>query len=120
MGHGTFVTDKKGDYYYLFHGYSQNGTVFTGRQGLLAKLEWSDQDKPVFDFIKNDDKDSESSFRLDFRKIKRNEVFGQWDFRNSIPNFQVNTTGLLLSPAQIKGNEVGRSEEHTSELQSRE
>ncbi|SDL12011.1 Arabinan endo-1,5-alpha-L-arabinosidase precursor [Sphingobacterium mizutaii] len=107
MGHGTFVTDKKGDYYYLFHGYSQNGTVFTGRQGLLAKLEWSDQDKPVFDFIKNDDKDSESSFRLDFRKIKRNEVFGQWDFRNSIPNFQVNTTGLLLSPAQIKGNEVG-------------
>ena len=107
MGHGTFVTDKKGEYYYLFHGYSQDGTVFTGRQGLLAKLEWSDQNKPVFDFIKNDSRDAESSFSLNFKKIKRSDLFGQWDFRNSIPNIQLNSTGLLLSSGEIKDNQVG-------------
>ncbi len=107
MGHGTFVTDKKGDNYYLFHGYSQDGTVFTGRQGLLAKLEWSDHNKPVFDFIKNDSEDAESSFSLDFKKIKRSAVFGQWDFRNSIPKIELNSTGLHLFPGEIKANHVG-------------
>ena len=107
MGHGTFVTDKKGDNYYLFHGYSQDGTVFTGRQGLLAKLEWSDHNKPVFDFIKNDSEDAESSFSLDFKKIKRSAVFGQWDFRNSIPKIELNSTGLQLFPGEIKANDVG-------------
>ncbi|MBV2225570.1 MAG: glycoside hydrolase family 43 protein [Sphingobacterium mizutaii] len=107
MGHGTFVTDKKGDYYYLFHGYSQDGTVFTGRQGLLAKLEWSDQNKPVFNFIKNDSEDGTSSFSLDFKNIKRSALFGQWDFRNAIPKIELNSTGLELSAAEIKANEVG-------------
>lgn len=107
MGHGTFVTDKKGDNYYLFHGYSQDGTVFTGRQGLLAKLEWSDHNKPVFDFIKNDSEDKVSSFSLDFKKIKRSAVFGQWDFRNSIPKIELNSTGLHLFPGEIKANDVG-------------
>jgi beta-xylosidase len=40
MGHGTFVRKGNEDYY-VFHAYNNVSTVFTGRQGMLAKLSWS-------------------------------------------------------------------------------
>ena len=107
MGHGTFVKDKKGDYYYLFHGYSNYGTIYTGRQGLLAKLEWSDKGDPVFDFVPDGNKLSDVNLNLNFKKLKESEFFGQWDFRVSHPQWILNNQGLTLSSTESKDNIIG-------------
>ncbi|WFB62193.1 glycoside hydrolase family 43 protein [Sphingobacterium sp. WM] len=107
MGHGTFVEDKKGDYYYVFHGYNQDGTIYTGRLGLLARLVWSDKDTPVFEFIKNDADKSTSDLHLDFRKLSKEKFFGQWDFRNSIPKYGLSKAGLHVASGQKAGNPIG-------------
>lgn len=47
-GHGTMVTDKDGDDYFLYHAYSTDGFVYTGRQGLLDKISWGKDEWPHF------------------------------------------------------------------------
>lgn len=47
-GHGSVVTDTVGDYYFLYHAYSTDGTVFTGREGLLDKFTWGEDGWPQF------------------------------------------------------------------------
>ncbi|WP_224997865.1 family 43 glycosylhydrolase [Cesiribacter sp. SM1] len=47
-GHGSVVTDPQGDYYFLYHAYSTDGTVYTGREGLLDKIYWNDEGWPYF------------------------------------------------------------------------
>ena len=47
-GHGSVVTDPQGDYYFLYHAYSTNGTVYTGREGLLDKIYWGEDGWPYF------------------------------------------------------------------------
>ncbi|MEX2336040.1 MAG: family 43 glycosylhydrolase [Fulvivirga sp.] len=47
-GHGSMVTDQKGNDYFLYHAYSTNGHVYTGRQGLLDKIEWGEDNWPHF------------------------------------------------------------------------
>ncbi len=107
MGHGTFVQDEKGDYYYLFHGYSKKDHVYTGREGLMAKLLWSDQGDPVFEFIPKQSNNRGNGFSFDFRKMKKSEIFAQWDFRYSEPRWDLNQTGLVLSGKSIGDNKIG-------------
>ncbi len=47
-GHGSVVTDPEGEYYFLYHAYSTDGTVYTGREGLLDKITWGDNGWPSF------------------------------------------------------------------------
>ena len=39
-GHGTMV-EKDGKYYFLYHGYNAQSTVFTGREGLLQEFRFT-------------------------------------------------------------------------------
>ena len=48
-GHGSVVTDTTGNYYYLYHAYSTDGFVYTGRQGLLDKITWGEDNWPHFE-----------------------------------------------------------------------
>ena len=48
-GHGTVVTDKTGQDYFLYHAYATDGTVYTGRQGLLDRISWSQTQWPYFE-----------------------------------------------------------------------
>ena len=48
-GHGTVVTDKTGIDYFMYHAYATEGTVYTGRQGLLDKIHWSETQWPYFE-----------------------------------------------------------------------
>jgi len=107
MGHGTFVQDKKGDYYYLFHGYNQQRNIYSGREGLLAKLVWSDKGAPVFEFIPGTENKDYNGFDLDFTKLKKQNLFAQWDFRNSKPNISLNKQGLTLSGTVQNDNQIG-------------
>jgi len=46
-GHGSAV--KYGDdYFYLYHAYSRDGSVYVGREAVLEKLIWTDDGWPVF------------------------------------------------------------------------
>lgn len=47
-GHGTLVTlpDKRS--YFLFHAYNTKENVYTGRQGLLDEVAWTDEGWPFF------------------------------------------------------------------------
>lgn len=47
-GHGSVVTDTLENYYFLYHAYSTDGTVFTGREGLLDKFTWGENGWPRF------------------------------------------------------------------------
>ncbi|MFZ4260594.1 glycoside hydrolase family 43 protein [Sphingobacterium sp. HJSM2_6] len=108
MGHGTFVHDSKGDQYYLFHGYSKKGNVYTGREGLLAKLLWSDKDQPVFEFIPSTNTKKYGDVHIDFKKLKPTQLFAQWDFRFSKPIKQFTKNGLALSGTVTAENRVGQ------------
>ncbi len=108
MGHGTFVLDKKGEPYYLFHGYNKKGNVYTGREGLLAKLIWTDKNQPVFDFIPNKNPKELGNLEIDFKKLKQNQLFAQWDFRYSKPTIKLSKSGLSLSGSYSPQNHVGQ------------
>ncbi|WP_347156428.1 family 43 glycosylhydrolase [Pontibacter chitinilyticus] len=47
-GHGTVVSDGKGNDYLLYHAYNTKSTVYPGRQGLLDKINWGDDNWPHF------------------------------------------------------------------------
>jgi xylan 1,4-beta-xylosidase len=46
-GHGS-VVKKDGDYYYLYHAYSQASNVYVGREAVLEKIVWNEEGWPVF------------------------------------------------------------------------
>lgn len=48
-GHGTVVTNENGEDYFLYHAYNTEGSVYPGRQGLLDKIEWGDDNWPHFE-----------------------------------------------------------------------
>jgi beta-xylosidase len=48
-GHGTVVTDKEGQDFFLYHAYSTKTTVYPGRQGLLDPVNWGPDNWPLFE-----------------------------------------------------------------------
>ncbi|HEX8531457.1 MAG TPA: family 43 glycosylhydrolase [Cytophagales bacterium] len=47
-GHGTVITGPGDKDYFLYHAYSTDGFVYTGRQGILTPLTWNAEGWPVF------------------------------------------------------------------------
>ncbi|MFD2970166.1 glycoside hydrolase family 43 protein [Sphingobacterium bambusae] len=107
MGHGTFVEGKDGQLYYLFHGYSKTGTTYTGREGLLAQLDWADQGQPTFTFLPATSKETTEKMHIDFRKKKPVQSFWQWDFRYASPTINYGRAGLELSGHSAADNPTG-------------
>lgn len=96
MGHGTFVDGKDDKKYYLFHGYSKVGTTYTGREGLLAELQWSSQGEPSFVFKPALSVNKEHNIRVDLNSHLKSKPHWQWDFRYSKPELQYTADGLWL------------------------
>jgi beta-xylosidase len=46
-GHGSIVQDPREKYFLLYHAYSVNGTVFTGREGMLDEVVFGADDWPT-------------------------------------------------------------------------
>lgn len=108
MGHGTFVEAEDGELYYLFHGYSKIGGIYTGREGLLARLVWSDKGEPVFEMINDSVSRSPSSLRLDFQTgYTKEDMMLQWDFRTVNPEWHMDQDGLHLGGTYEETNETG-------------
>ncbi|MGY4384638.1 beta-xylosidase [Pedobacter sp. UYP24] len=107
-GHGTFVNTPAGKTYYLYHSYNKKSDVFTGRQGMLAELNWNNQTgwpvlKPgVLATTINSSPNFKDTF--DGKKV---DLAWQWDFRNSDPVIKQSNGSLILSGAIKTGNSAG-------------
>lgn len=106
MGHGTFVKNKQQEWHYLFHGYSKVGGVYTGREGLLARLLWSDTHTPVFELIEAGPK-KQQTIAFDFQHSSGKDSLLQWDFRHMKPEWSVGGEGLHLSGQRTPENQLG-------------
>ncbi|MGC4234484.1 MAG: family 43 glycosylhydrolase, partial [Niabella sp.] len=103
-GHGTIVTTKKGEDYYLYHAYDKITDVHTGRQGMLAKLSWDKQTGwPSFYPVSGKEA---AGFTDEFSGTALNTVW-QWDFRNSQPVISVKNGHLYLSGQVKPANNTG-------------
>lgn len=109
-GHGTIAETKEGRYFYLYHAYNKEDNVFTGRQGMLAEVLWDT--KTGWPKIKNvsgaEDKNTatRSAFFDDF-SVSKLSLPWQWDFRHTIPRWQIKGGNLYLSGKADTANKTG-------------
>lgn len=107
MGHGTFVAGKDNVLYYLFHGYSKKGTTYTGREGLLARLDWNEAGAPQLTYLPAAEHDAQAEIVVDFKGEQPDPVFWQWDFRHATPVLTKDGAGLSLSGTYTADNPTG-------------
>ncbi|MFT3751148.1 MAG: family 43 glycosylhydrolase [Agriterribacter sp.] len=103
-GHGTIVQTAKGEDYYLYHAYSKENDVYTGRQGMLAKLDWDKRTGwPNFKTLSGE---NITGFKDDFsaQTLQNN---WQWDFRHAKPSIKIENGELYLSGETIADNISG-------------
>lgn len=104
-GHGTFVHNQQGKTYYIYHAYRTASNVFTGREGLVSPLRWTDNGWPAFDgqlltqqYL--------TGMRYNFAQ-KHAPIYWQWDFRHMQPIIQENGGKLDLSGRHDTKNLAG-------------
>lgn len=103
-GHGT-VTMYADDYYMLYHAYNTSGDVYVGRQGVLEKIEWTEDGWPVFKNDASYNRVAESlDFTDDFSGNQLNPVW-QWRVTQNI-GFQTGKEGLNLN-ASTENEQIG-------------
>lgn len=103
-GHGTIVQTAKGEDYYVYHAYSKEDEVYTGRQGMLGRLEWHRQ--TGWPSVKPVSGEKPTAFTDDFSVDKINDNW-QWDFRHSTPVVKIENGLLHLSGKTTVENKTG-------------
>lgn len=107
-GHGSIVTDQRGRYWFLYHGYSTNGFVFTGRQALLDEVKFGSDGWPTINNGKGPtieglspfgaEQRRQADFREDFSHGKLAAGW-QWDQANE-PNYRIHDGCLELATSE--------------------
>ncbi|WP_247233375.1 family 43 glycosylhydrolase [Telluribacter sp. SYSU D00476] len=105
-GHGTLVTSADGKDYYLYHAYSKEADVYTGRQALLGEVVWNSPDgwpdlKPL-----GEKAGVINNFRDDFARAPLAGAW-QWDFRHAQPEWKVEKGALYLTGQPTADNLTG-------------
>ncbi|MBD3617357.1 MAG: family 43 glycosylhydrolase [Gracilimonas sp.] len=93
-GHGS-VAKKDGDYYYLYHAYSRDGSVYVGREAVLEKFVWTEDGWPVFE---NDAEYNRSRGAWDFSDNFSGDelnLLWQWRVTQDI-EFETGSNGLII------------------------
>lgn len=103
-GHGTIVSTSKGKDFYLYHAYNKQNDVFTGRQGMLAKLSWNK--KTGWPELQPISGEKPGDFRDDFSNDTLKNTW-QWDFRHSKPSVKIESGVLNLSGQTLENNKTG-------------
>ena len=103
-GHGTIVQTQKGEDYYLYHAYSKEHDVFTGRQAMLGKISWNKQTGwPTIHPVSGE---KPTGFHDDFLNNKPDDHW-QWDYRHTEPAIKINNGVLYLNGAVTGDNKTG-------------
>lgn len=96
-GHGT-VVEKNGEHYLLYHAYNTQGSVFVGREGVLEKINWTEDGWPVFENNASYDRERASlTFEDDFNP-ELNPIW-QWRVTQDI-EYSSGEDGLLLKASE--------------------
>ncbi|MEX2477162.1 MAG: family 43 glycosylhydrolase [Gracilimonas sp.] len=101
-GHGS-VAKKDGDYYYLYHAYSRDGSVYVGREAVIEKFVWTEDGWPVFE---NDAEYNRSRGAWDFSDDFTGEELDplwQWRVTQDI-EFETGEEGLKLQASNENEN----------------
>ena len=104
-GHGTFVKQPNGKTNYLYHAYNKSSTVFGGRQGMLAELDW-DKESGWPRLTEVSGSDSKTNVKMTFNGKEIDKQW-QWDFRNSTPSITQAAGKINLEGTVKKGNLTG-------------
>lgn len=104
-GHGTFVNTPGGKTYYLHHAYNKSSNVYTGRQGLLAELNWRTDDWPSLTELPAASM-SVDNINDSFLAAKPAKYW-QWDFRHAAPVITQGDGRLMLSGSTSVNNNAG-------------
>jgi xylan 1,4-beta-xylosidase len=113
-GHGTVVSDNKGNDIFMYHAYNAESGVFVGRQTLVSQLEWKDgwpEIKQGADILHQPDNTS-LNFSDDFTKLATSwrwpvEHQPSYKVQNgllaliAIPASSDNKTGAVLAQATL-------------------
>jgi beta-xylosidase len=103
-GHGTIVNTPQGEDFYLYHAYSKNNDVYTGRQAMLAKLKWNKETGwPAVNPVSGEEP---TGLHDDFSVNKINDYW-QWDFRHTEPIIKTGKGLLHLSGRTTSNNITG-------------
>ncbi|MEX0720374.1 MAG: family 43 glycosylhydrolase [Balneolaceae bacterium] len=103
-GHGS-VAKKDGDYYYLYHAYSRDGSVYVGREAVLEKFIWNEEGWPVFENDASYNRERGTwDFSDDFSDGKLNPLW-QWRVTQKI-DFQTGSEGLMLG-SSLENEDIG-------------
>lgn len=96
-GHGT-VVEKDGDLWMLYHAYNTEGSVYVGRQGVLEKIEWTDDNWPI---LANNASYERSKASLEFTDNfkKRLDPVWQWRVTQDI-QYETGKKGLKLQASE--------------------
>lgn len=102
-GHGT-VVEKDGDHYLLYHAYSQEGSVFVGREGVLEKMVWTERGWPTFE---NNVAYNRQKTSVDFTDNFHGSLDPVWQWRVTQDiEYTTGESGLLLG-ASRENNDLG-------------
>lgn len=105
-GHGTFVKQDDGKHMYIHHAYNKESNIFTGREGMLAELEWTNgNDWPSF-VSQTISKSTANNISTTFKE-KKAAHYWQWDFRNAMPVIKQQKGMLYLSGTFKESNKTG-------------
>lgn len=102
-GHGT-VVEKNGELYLLYHAYSTEGSVYVGREGVLEKIEWTENGWPTFANTASYNRPKASINFVDNFEGALNPVW-QWRVTQDI-RYETGENGLLLG-ASRENNDLG-------------
>ncbi|NJY62120.1 family 43 glycosylhydrolase [Salinimicrobium sp. CDJ15-81-2] len=112
-GHGSMVQSADGRYFFLYHAYSKDGFVYTGRQGLLDEIIWGEDGWPEFkenntEKLAGKERDSSKvEYMFDADELSQN---WQWPVGNK-PNFTLGDNKLTL---EAKPDKLGAVLAHRS------
>ncbi len=122
-GHGSIVEDERGRFWLMYHAYSAEAFVFTGRQALLDEVVWAANGWPTINGGKGPSTQAVSPFdaaqqkrELDFRDEFDASVLKpgwNWPVRRQ-PLFQIENGKLRLTARAQKNDDflgglIGRS-----------
>lgn len=96
-GHGS-VVENQDDFYFLYHAYSNDGTVYVGREAVLEQVKWTDDDWPVFE---NDAEYSRERAAWDFTDHFESGLNPLWQWRVTQDiDYETDSEGLKLGASR--------------------
>jgi beta-xylosidase len=89
------VLNEQNDYYLLYHAYETDGGDYIGREGLLAKMEWSDEDWP---YINPRNTIDQTNNRINFSDKFNGALDPNWQWRATQKlSYATGENGLMLA-----------------------